>query len=162
MPGSCAPGRWRAGIVRNPVGDVAMPRILAYVFGRNNPICICAPHSRTINACAKSGPANFIDPSENVCFLLGQHASTLFLVEKDNYGTSKTVAPRCHDRGSCVHLPEPGRVIDILQFRIDTAVEENQETEPGRLESFALPHPRVRVSARWIVQPIAGVIEGLV
>src|ERR1700678_3381224 len=125
----CAAGSGRAGIVDRPVDDLARRGILANVFGGDDVAVIRGGDARAIDAGAESGGRDGVDPCVDVGFLLGQHASTLLLVEEDDRMRGKAFAVRGSGGGLRVSIAELRGAGNGFQFgrfklRIEASVEE--------------------------------------
>src|SRR5580704_4160605 len=84
--GKSAPRRGWAGIVRDPVRDLSCAGVPADIVRCNDIFAtlFCGRNARAVNSSAKAARGDSVDPRINVGFLLGQHASALFLVEEDD------------------------------------------------------------------------------
>ncbi len=94
--------RWRARIVDGPVSDFAFSSALSNIFGRDHVSIVRRRNAGTIDPRTKSRGRNAVNPGVNVSLLLGQHASTLFLIEKNNGRAQKPLAPCRQGRGARV------------------------------------------------------------
>lgn len=99
--------RRRTYVISHEVLNSSAARILSNVIGGDDgsSIIFFGGDSGTINAGAKTCGGDSIDPGVDVGFLLRQHASTLFLIEK-NYGSRrKALMASRHDGSMCVRSP---------------------------------------------------------
>lgn len=153
--------RRRARVVNRPVDDLPSAGALTNVFRGHDIAVVCGGDARAVDASAESGGGDAVDPSVDVRLLLGQHASTLLLVEEDNGLRGKAFAVG-GGRGSLrVGLAKLRGVGDQFQFSIEPSVEEDEESEPGGFDGGAVAGPGVRSLARRIIEPVAGVGERL-
>src|SRR5580704_202077 len=119
-----AGGGW-AGVVDGPVDDGARTRVGTNVFGSDDVAVIDCGDSRAVDSGAEPGSGNAVDPRVDVGLLLGQHASALLLVEKDDGVRGKAFAVRGSDGGLRVGFAELGCVRDGFQFGVKASVEEH-------------------------------------
>src|ERR1700722_17347992 len=76
--------RGRARVVNRPIDDLPSAGALTNVFRGHDIAVVCSGGARGVDGSAESGGADAVDPSVDVRLLLGQHASTLLLVEEDS------------------------------------------------------------------------------
>src|SRR3984957_1432964 len=154
--------RRRARVVNRPVDDLPSAGALTNFFRGHDIAVVCSGDARAVDASAESGGGDAVDPGVDVRLLLGQHASTLLLVEEDN-GLRGKAFPACGSRGSLrVGLAKLRGVGDRFQFAIEPAVKEPEESEAGGFDGGALAAPSVCSLAGRIIEPVAGIGKGLV
>ena len=156
-----AAGCGRAGVVDRPVDDVASARASADIFGGDDVAVVFRGDAGAVDAGAESRGRDAVDPGVDVSFLLGQHASALLLVEEDDGMRGKTFLAGGGCGGLRVGVANFLCVGDRFQFRVDAAVEEHEESEAGGFNGGAVAGPGIGVLAGRIVEPVAGVGEGL-
>src|SRR5262249_14814646 len=78
--GHGASGRGRAGVVCDPVCDIALAGVGADVFGGDYVSIFCVRHPRAVDADAESGSGYGVYPRIDVGLLLVEHASTLLYI----------------------------------------------------------------------------------
>jgi len=119
----CAARRGWASVVDRPVGDGSASGTLPDIFGSHHIAAIGCRHPGTINPHAKSGREDAVNPGKDVGPLLGQHATTLLLIEKNNGGARKAFARRRHSGGLCIRLPKTLGVGHRFQLSVEPAIE---------------------------------------
>ncbi len=157
----CTSGRWRTGIVRSPVHDLARTRVLPNVFRCDYVSLVARGHAGTINSRTQSGTDNSIYPGVDVGLLLREHAPALLLIQKDQSANSKALSSSCPRRHRGISCPYSLRIGNAFQFGIKSPVKQDQKTKTRRLNRCAMTSPTVRRFSRRIIQPIAAVGKSL-
>lgn len=158
----CASRRGRASIVRDPISDLASGRVLVNVFSCDDVAVIGGGHAGTIDSSAKPSRRDAVDPGVDVGLLLGQHAASLFLIEKNDGRAGEAFAPSSCSGGASVRLAEASGVGHGSQLGVKAPIEENQKSKSGGLDGGAVSGPAIRRRSRRMVEPVSGVGEGLV
>src|SRR5208282_551416 len=151
----------RAGIVGDPISDVATGSVRANVFRSHNIAVIRSGDAGAVDTGAESGGRDRVDPGVDVSFLLGQHAPALLLIEEDDGLRRKAFAPRGSDGGLRVGVPKLGCVGNGFQFGVQTSVEEHEESEASGFDGGTMAGPGVRFLAGRIVEPVSRVRKSL-
>ena len=157
----CASRRWRTGIVRSPVHNLARTRVLANVFRGHDVSLVARGHAGTINSRTESGADNAIYPGVDVALLLREHAPALLLIQKDQSASSKALSSSCPRRLRGVSCPYSFGISDALQCGIKPPVKQDEETKSRGLNRCAMTSPTVRRFSRRIIQPISTVRKSL-
>ncbi len=152
----------RTRIIRDPVGDLAPRGMGANIFRGNHIAVVRGRHTRTINARAKSGSGDSVDPGVDVSLLLRQHAATLLLIEEDNGVRGKAFATRGGGRRARVRLAQPRGAGHGFQFSIEPSVEEHEKTEARGLAGGAVTGPSVGAFTGRRGAPVCRVRKSLV
>ncbi len=152
--------RW-ASVVGGPEDNLAPARVLSNVLGGDDVAAVWSRHAGTVDSGTESSRGDAVNPGIDVSVLLGQHASALLLIEKNNRCTWEPFSAGCSRGGLRVRLSDPGSIGDGFQCGIEPSVEQNQESETRRLDGAAMPDPIVRRKAGRVVEPISGVGKSL-
>jgi len=118
-------------------------------------------HARTINPGAESRSLDAVNPGIDVSLLLGQHASALFLIEKNNRGLGKALSPRRCSRSNRVGSSQARGIRHSFQLRVKSPIEQHKKSEARGLNSNAVSDPTVGVLAGRSVEPVSGVRKSL-
>src|SRR5208282_4372640 len=124
-------------------------------------VVILRRNARAINAGAKPSGGHAVSPRVNVGLLLGQHASTLLLVEKDNCSFRKALALRRGSGRPSVSLAETRGIGHRFQFCIKPSVEEHEKPESGGFDGSSVAHPRIDLLVGRMIEPISCVRKSL-
>src|SRR4029077_1885659 len=130
---------------------------LANVFGGNGVFAIGGARAGAINSGAESCDADGINPCVDVGLLFREHAPALFLIEEDDCAAGKALAPGRRGGDEGVGLTQMLRVNDGFQLREETPVEQDEESESGRLHRGAMSSPGIRGRSGRIVEPVPSV-----
>ena len=160
--GKCTARCRRARIINRPVNDLSSTGALANVVGGHNVRIIFVRDAGTVDAGAKSSGSDAVDPSVDVGLLLGQHASALLLIEKDECVRGEAFMVRGGSGGLRVRVSELRRMGNGFQFGVEATVEEHEKSEARGFDGRAVAGPSVRALAWRIVEPVTGVGKGLV
>ena len=104
------------------------------IFGSHNIAAVGCRYSGTIDARPKSRSDDRVDPGKDVGFLLGQHSTTLLLIEKNNSGAREAFARRCRSGSLRVRLPKALGVRHCFQLRVESAIEQHEKSESRGLD----------------------------
>ncbi len=150
MPGKPASRRRRTCIVHHPEDDFSFARILPDILRGNHrtasPRRPC--NTGTINSGAEAATSHAVHPGMDVGRLFRQHAPALFLIQKDDCVFREPFVLGGGDGVGRIRVPQGRRVRNPLQFHIETAIEQHQETEASGLDRFSVSHPCIAGGAR--------------
>src|SRR5215469_3491150 len=154
--------RRRAGIIGDPESHVALADESENVFGRSHHRAgvFLGGDPGAIDAGPKTMGAHGIDPGLNVVTLLGQHASALFLVKKDDGRSRESLSPGGGDGPSGIAAPQCPGVRNLLKLCVQTPVKEDKKAESAPFQCLALSLPVVKARPGRIVEPVACIGEG--
>src|SRR5580704_6583039 len=120
-----APRRGRTGVVGYEIDDLAPAGVLANVVGGDDgsAVIFLGGNAGTVDSGAETGSDHAVDPGVDVGFLLGQHASPLFLIKKDDGVARESFAMSGRYRDLRIGFAERGRAGNGLQFCVEPTVE---------------------------------------
>src|ERR1700747_3226319 len=106
-----------------------LARILPNIFrcGNGRTAAFVNGDSRTVDANAKSAARNFVDPGEEIRFLLQQQSPPFFLIEEDDRPFGEAFASGCADCCATIGLANRGCIFS--QIPIQAPVKENEKSE---------------------------------
>ena len=158
-----APRRRRTGIVRDPEYDFSCAGILTDVASSHNIFAafFCSGNARTVNARPEAACRDSVYPAVDIRFLLCQHPSALLLIQEDDGSRGKSFPTRRGHSRLRIGLAKFARIRNRPQLIEQTAVEQHQESESGRLQYAPFAAPCISARAGRCVQPIARVRKSL-
>ena len=128
-----ASGRRRTSVIRHPVSNGSRTRVLPYVLGGDHAVAtlLLRRNSGTINARPKARLVNSIHPRKQVCLLLRQQPTALFLIEKNDGLRSKTLTGRGLTARCASALPNSDARATLLSSRYKRPLNNTRNPNPA-------------------------------
>jgi len=140
---------------------VALAGAFANVFRSANVAVVRGGDAGAVDADAKPGGSDSVNPGVDVGLLLGQHASALLLIEKDDGVRGESFAACGGSSGVPVGIAQFSCVGNGFQFGVEAPVEEDEKSEAGGFHGGAVACPCIGALAGRAVEPVAGIGESL-